>query len=234
MKRFLGEKENDYIKISNDEFFHLKKVLRMKEGDQLIAIINDENDYYCTISQMNKDYCICNIDKVEKNLANPQKDITLFQMLPKKEYLDSIVPKSIELGIKNLFFFTSQWTMIKTIKQERLSSQILTACKQCERSKLIKANPLLKFNDMINMLDEFDLVLLPYENESVENIFKPEILKDKNKIAVIVGNEAGFADNEAEIIKNKGAVSISLGQRILRCDTAATAVLSLVSILTKN
>ena len=84
------------------------------------------------------------------------------------------------------------------------------------------------------MLDEFDLVLFPYENESVENIFKPEILKDKNKIAVIVGNEAGFTDNEAEIIKNKGAVSISLGQRILRCDTAATAVLSLVSILTKN
>lgn len=234
MKRFFGKKNNNNIIISGDELFHLKKVLRMKEGDKIIACIDDDYDYYCNIKEIGKNDCICEIEKKELNLANPQKDITLFQMLPKKEYIDNIIPKSIELGVNNIYFFTSKWTMNKSLKEDRLNQQILTACKQCERSKLLKANKLLKFTEMLEYLNGYDLVLFPYEHETIDNTFQPKILNNKNKIAIIIGNEAGFTDEEANIIKNQNAKSISLGKRILRCDTAVVAVLSLVSILSNN
>lgn len=232
MRRFFGKKLNDNIIINDSEYNHIKKVLRMKEGDSLIAYINDEYEYYCTIEKMNKDECICFIDKKEPCKALPNKNITLFQMMPKKEYFDNIIPKSIELGVNEIYFFTSEFTMLKDFKRERVNTQVMTSCKQCERSKLVKVHDMIKFNDMIKLLDNFDLVVFAYENE--EEPFNPEILLNKQNIAIIIGNEAGFSQKEAEIIKNTKAKSISLGRRILRCDTAVTATLSLVSILTNN
>ena len=155
-------------------------------------------------------------------------------MLPKKEYLDSIIPKSIELGVNEIYFFTSEWTMIKSIKEERVKQQILSACKQCERSRLLEVHPLLKFDEMVEKLKEYDLVVFPYENEEVENKFNPDILNGKQKIAVVVGNEAGFSEKEALKIKSEKVSAISLGTRILRCDTAVTSILALVSILSNN
>lgn len=231
MKRFFGKKIEDKIILDEGEFFHLKKVLRMNEGDKVIANINDENDYYCQIEKINKNDCILTIEKVESCPALPQKNITLFQMLPKKDYFDDILAKSVELGVSKIVPFTSEYTMIKTFKRERVDTQIMTACKQCERSKLVPVEDIITFDKMLPLLSEYDLVIFAYERET--KMFDPEILKDKQNIALIVGNEGGFSDKETEILK-KLATTISLGKRILRCDTAVTALLSLVSILSNN
>ena len=235
MKRFFGEKEGDFIKIFDEEYNHLKKVLRMREGDSIIGCINDEYDYYCTIEKMESKFCLCHIDKIEKNLALPKKNIVLFQMLPKKEYIDNIIPKAVELGVSEIYFFTSSWTGQKYLNMERLKTQIKTACKQCERSKLVKIHQLLDFDNMIEILGEFDIALFPYERENVLNILNENRLKDKNNICIIVGNEAGFTDVEAEKIRNgKNVETFSLGSRILRCDTAVTTVLGLINHFTGN
>ena len=231
MRRFFGKTIKDKILIEGSEYNHIKKVLRMKEGDSLIAYINDEFEYMCEIEKMNKDNCICFIE--EKNIcpALPKKEITLFQMMPKKEYFDEILPKSIELGVSEIFFFTSEYTILKSFKRERVDMQVMTSCKQCERSKLVKVNDIINFEEMIKLLKNYDLVIFAYENE--EKMFDPKILENKQKIAVIIGNEAGFSQKEAQLLKEK-AISISLGKRILRCDTAVTATLSLVSVLSGN
>lgn len=231
MKRFFGESQGDNIKLDGSEFNHLKKVLRMKEGDKVIACINDEYDYYCTVVSMGKNDCLLEINEKKICEALPNRDITLFQMLPKKDYLDNIIAKSIELGVSKIVPFTSEYTMIKDIKKERVDAQIMTACKQCERSKLIEFAPVTKLEKLPQMLSEYDLVLFAYEDEN--NLFEPKLLENKQKIAIIIGNEAGFSQKEAELLKNY-STSISLGKRILRCDTAVTATLALVSILTKN
>lgn len=233
MKRFFGEKKDNQILIKNEEYFHIKKVLRMKEGDKIIACVNDENDYYCTISEFCKDYCACEIEKSEKNIALPNNNITLFQMLPKKDYIDHIIPKAIELGVNDIYFFTSKWSITKDLKKERVNQQVITACKQCERSKLIEVHDIIKFDKVFDLFSNYDLVLFAYENEN-NNYFEPSVLNDKKNIAVIIGNEAGFTEEEATRIIESGATSISLGKRILRCDTAVTATLALVSILSKN
>lgn len=231
MKRFFGKKNDNKIIIENGEFFHLNKVLRMKEGEKVIACVNDENDYYCQIEKINKNDCILNIEKVEKCPALPNHDITLFQMLPKKDYFDDILAKSVELGVSRIVPFTSEYTMIKTFKRERVDTQIMTACKQCERSMLVPVEDAITFENMLARLNEYDLVIFAYERETQP--FNPEILKGKDKIAVIVGNEGGFSPTETEKLKPL-ATTISLGKRILRCDTAVTTMLSLVSVLTNN
>ena len=232
MRRFFGQKINDdYIKIEENEFFHIKKVLRMNEKDSLICYTNDEFEYTCTIEKMNKNDCLCKIDKKCKCVGLPKNNITLFQMMPKKEYIDEIIPKSIELGVSHIYFFSSEFTLNKSLKKERVETQIMSACKQCERSKLLEFHDIIKFDKMIELLKNYDLVIFAYEDEN--NIFKPEILKNKKNIAIIVGNEAGFSQKEAEIISKK-ATSVSLGKRILRCDTAVCTLLSLVSVLTNN
>ena len=231
MKRFFGKKLNNNILIDGDEFVHLKKVLRMNEGDKIIASVNDEFDYYCTIGKINKNDCLATIDEKVICPATPNKDITLFQMMPKKDYFDNIIAKSIELGVNAIQPFSSQWTQNKTLKRERVQTQIQTACKQCERSKMPEVKDIISFKQMINLLDEYDVVIFAYENE--DKPFAPSLLDAKNKIAVIVGNEAGFTEEEAKQIQ-KQSHSISLGKRILRCDTAVIATLSLVSVLSGN
>lgn len=231
MKRFFGRKQGENIILDNDEYFHLKKVLRMKEGDQLIACINDDNDYYCTITNFEKEYCLCQINKTVKNEALPQKNIVLFQMMPKKEYFDNIVPKAIELGVSEIQFFSSQWTMVKSVKEERVANIVTTACKQCERSKLVSVKQDLSFDKLLEKLQCFDKVIFAYENETQP--FKSDMIKNAQSIAVVIGNEAGFTDEESEKLK-RISTSISLGKRILRCDTAVVATLALVSVLSGN
>ena len=84
---------------------------------------------------------------------------------------------------------------------------------------------------MLNLLDNFDISIFAYEDET--KLFTPKDLDGKNKIAIIIGNEAGFSQKEAALLKNK-TTSITLGKRILRCDTAVVATLSLVGILSNN
>ena len=87
MKRFFGKKDNDKIVIDGSEFNHLKKVLRMVEGDKVIASINDENDYYCTIEKMDKNNCQLKIDKVVPCPALPKKILCFFKCCQKKNIL---------------------------------------------------------------------------------------------------------------------------------------------------
>lgn len=232
MRRFFGRKQDDKIVVEGSEQEHLKRVLRMKEGDKLIASINDNYDYYCTIEKIEKNCSILLVDKKMPCKALPKKEITLFQMMPKKEYFDSIVAKSIELGISELYFFKGEYSMIKEIKLQRFESQIMTACKQCERSKLIKANQIISFDDMLNKLKSYPLVI--FANEKEEKPMDEKIFIGQDKIAIIIGNEAGFSEKEGRQIIDSGAKSISLGSRILRCDTAVTSLLSLTNFFTGN
>lgn len=231
MKRFFGRKDGNNIIIDGTELSHLKKVLRLNEGDQIIANVDDDYDYFCTITKLGKNDCLARIDNYSICPALPKQNIALFQMLPKKEYFDNIIAKSIELGVNKIIPFTSQYTMIKDIREDRVLTQVMTACKQCERSKLVKVNKPVKLKDLPQMLTEYDLVIFAYENE--ERPFDPQILNHKQNIAVIVGNEAGFSEDEAELLK-QCSHSISLGKRILRCDTAVITTLALVSVLSNN
>ena len=234
MRRFFGKKNGEFVIIENDELVHLAKVLRKKEGDQIICCANDEFDYYCQIVSVDKKQCKAKIEKAVKCPALPNKQITLFQALPKKEYLDEIVFKAVELGVTCLQLFVSDFSNTGKINAERINAQILSASKQCERSKLMKCNPLIEFDKMVKLLKNFDLVIFANEKEKQNGIFDIKNLEKAEKIAIIIGNEGGFSENEIAKLLKEEVFSITLGRRILRCTTATTTILALINALTKN
>ncbi len=233
MRRFFGEKKDNKIILRESELQHVQKVLRMKEGDNLIAFCNDEYEYICIIEHMDKKECLFKIESKKVCEALPKVDITLFQALPKKEYFDSIIAKSIEIGVNHIQPFTSAFTAVKELKMERINQQVITACKQCERTKLVEVKPMIKFKEMLKLLKNFEVII--FANEGEEKIkFSPNMVAGKRKIAVIIGAEAGFSEDERKQIIEHGATSITLGKRILRNDTACVSVLTLVSIFSDN
>lgn len=232
MKRFFGQKVGENIVFEGGEALHIRQVLRMREGEAIIACINDENDYYCTLIDVGKTKAVAKIDEVKKCEALPKKNIVLFQSMPKRDYFESILPKAIELGVSKIVPFKSKFTVNHDFKRERTLTMVMTACKQCERSILPVVEDIVSFESMLKILCAFDMVIFANEHESKRFDFGG--LEKYQSIAVIVGCEGGFSQEEAKAIIDAGAKSISLGKRILRNDTAAISLLALVSILSGN
>lgn len=218
---------DNYITIDGEEFNHMVKVLRYKVGYELIVCLNDGLDYRCTICSMDKKSAKARIDYVEKNEAVPNVDIRLYQAIPKGDKLDFITQKCVELGVSSINPFTSQFTNETKFKQDRLEKIALEACKQCGRAKLPTISNLMSFDQMLETLDS-DIIIMPYEHAQVGKISRIKGLKQAKSISIIIGSEGGFSEEEVQKAKKKGAKIVSLGKRILRCETAAIVAQTLV------
>ena len=234
MRRFFGEKDGDKIVVKDGEFIHLKNVLRLGVGDEIIVSLNTDIEYVCEIEKVTKTSAICKINGENKCLRNPLKNIVLFQAVAKKPKFEFIVQKATEIGISEIVPFMSEYCIAKVTenKAERLYEIALNACKQCERTIIPKISPATDVIGVIERFKEFDIVLFANERTDVGEKLK-SLSKQKN-IAIIVGSEGGFSQKEKEKFVEAGAVSVSLGKRILRCETASVAMMSLVSILSDN
>ena len=201
-------------------------------GDEIIVSNNDDFDYICKLTSVDKNLAIAEVVNKEKNHAIPKKQIDLFQALPKREYFEEILTKSTELGVNNIIPFVSKFSVVKDFKAERMQQILLSACKQCERSRPPVLSTILNFDAMLDKLRDYDIII--FANEHEKQPFKWRELKDFDRIALVVGCEAGFSQEEVDKILKVGAKSVSLGERILRCTTATTALLSVVNILSGN
>ncbi len=234
MRRFFGEKDGNNILIKGDEFNHLKNVLRLKVGDEVIVSLNTKFEYVCEILSIDKGVAVCQINGENECLKNPTKNIVLFQAVAKKPKFEIIVQKATEIGMSEIVPFMSEYCIAKVTenKAERLHEIALNACKQCEITIIPKIADATDVKGVIDRFKDFDIVL--FANERTDVGEKLNKLSKYKNIAIIVGSEGGFSQKEKEKFIEAGAVSISLGKRILRCETASVAMMSLVSILSDN
>lgn len=232
MKKFFGNIENNEIYIDGEDLMHLA-VLRCEIGEQIICYANDEFEYLCEIKNISKKVAVCEIINKKECEGNPKCNITMFQGLPKQDKLDFITQKLTELGASSLIPFESNFTIAKpnSNKLDRLNKITLEACKQCGRSVPLKIENAIKFNEMLERLKDYDLVL--FANETNKQITKIDFSNAKN-IAIIVGSEGGFSPEEIEKLKNIKVTEFGLGSRILRCETASVMSCGLVSYILNN
>lgn len=231
IRRFFAQacdRRDGEIIIRGEEFIHLTKVLRYKVGYKAIVCLDEPTEYECTITAINKDYAVAEIDQTIVNQAEPTKKIVLCQALPKGDKLDIIIQKGVELGVSEFLPFRSQYVAESKFNKERLNKIALQACKQCGRSKRVIVDDIVGYDDMLSKASECDIIVMPYENATVGKIGDVEGLKDAKSIAIIIGSEGGFDDSEVEKAKQIGANIVSLGKRILRCETAAIATCALI------
>ena len=107
MRRFFGRLENGKIVLDGDEFNHLKNVLRMGVGSQIIVSLNDEFDYVCRVEKFGKNFAVCEIENKQVCPANPIKNIVLFQAVAKGDKFEFIIQKGTEIGVTKIVPFES-------------------------------------------------------------------------------------------------------------------------------
>lgn len=223
--------ENQTIKIEGDEFTHLSSVMRSRVGDNVTLFNGDSFDYEGTILEICKKHASVLIEKKVKGIGLQNRKVTLFQALVKGDKLSTVVQKNTELGTYEIVLFESEYSDVKTGTKniEKLEKIVISACKQCGASELTKTGRELKFKEMLKELQNYDAVLFAYECEKDNHISKVlSSLENKSNIAVIVGAEGGFSELEASAIKDAGGITVNLGDRILRAETAGIVLPALV------
>lgn len=223
-----GDIRDGFVTVKGDEYIHMTKILRHKVGYKIIVNNNlDGFDYYAVISDIGKESARAEIVDTVINDTVSNVDVTLLQALPKGDKSDFIAQKATELGVKKIVFFLSEFTAEKKINIDRIKRITLEACKQCGRAFV----PEVEFVNTIAelLIERYDKVIFMNEHERKMSFSDVSFSNDKEKkVALIVGSEGGFSDREVCEICDKCAVSVSLGKRILRAETASVASMSIV------
>ncbi len=235
LRRFFAfpyEKQGNKIELKS-EYNHLALVLRCKVGELFTVCFNDGYDNTAQVTSVNKDTVFLDIIDTVKNKSESKFDVTLFVGVIKGDGMDLCVQKAVELGVNHIVPFVSKYTIAscETVKANRLTKISQEASKQCCRARLVNVDTAISFNQMLDKLDSFDQVLFCNERGG-KNLFSM-INNQAKTIAVVIGSEGGFSDEEANILSSK-CISVSLGERILRAETACIYSLCALDIVSNN
>ena len=235
--------EGNTVNIYGTDVDHIKKVLRKNINDEIIVCNKDiEQDYLCRILKI-EDNIECEIVNEINENTESNVLVTIYQGLPKFDKMELVIQKSVELGVYEIIPLELNRCVVK-LKEKDRDKKIQrwqkiseVAAKQCGRNYIPNIGNVQNLKQICEDFNKYDLVLVAYENEK-ENTLKPQldILKNKNdlKIAVIIGPEGGIDEREIEEVRNNGAKVITLGKRILRTETVALNVLSIIMYELEN
>lgn len=230
--------ENDKITIIGEDVNHIANVLRKQIDDELnICNIDTSDNFLCQINKIEKEKIECKIIKTTASETETNTYITVFQGLPKAEKMEFIIQKCTEIGVKEFVPVQMERCIVKfdsktaNKKIERWEKIAETAAKQSGRDIIPKVENVLNFQNLLNLIKKYDIVLLAYENEHSNTLKKvlKNLKKTKNlKIGIIIGPEGGITDEEVKRLEQNGATTITLGNRILRTETAGIVTSSII------
>lgn len=227
---------NSEINIIGEDVKHIKNVLRKQIGDKIEVCNQDNGDSYkCEIELLEENEIKSKIiEKLENIQEKVQVDI--YQGLPKSDKMELIIQKSVELGANSIIPVNMKRCVVKLEgkdeikKNERWQKIAESAAKQCGRNFIPEVKHLINIKEVCNFIDKYDAIIVAYENEK-ENTLKSELKKLKSsslKIGIVIGPEGGFEENDIKLLKESGAQIVTLGDRILRTETVALNVLSII------
>ncbi|RQD74882.1 MAG: 16S rRNA (uracil(1498)-N(3))-methyltransferase [Candidatus Syntrophonatronum acetioxidans] len=217
---------------------HVKKVLRLREGDEILVSDGQGSAYVSVISCTGKDWVEANLKEALPGSREPKCKVVLAQSLIKGEKMDLVVQKCTELGVKKIFPMVTRRTVVNLTPQkasrkiERWSTIAREAAQQSHRDEVPFIGELSSLEDILAEKGEDTLCLFLWEQEEKGSL--KEILKKSNsfkefkELLIFIGPEGGFAPEEAELAEFHGAYPATLGPRILRTETAAIAALTMV------
>jgi 16S rRNA (uracil1498-N3)-methyltransferase len=210
--------------LSGDEFYHMTKVLRYKEGYKAVILANDGIERLATVDSIGKDSATLTIERetvVDKKHAN----VTLFCGLLKNNKLDFVVQKGVELGVDVIVPFVSHNSVETKFNLDRARKIALESAKQCGSVYLSEVKDLVDFDEVVDTFKDFDRVVFAYENEKEHTV--REAVAGAKRVALVVGPEGGFSGLECQKALENGANIVTLGRRILRAETASIVTLAL-------
>ena len=247
---------NNRVIIEGGDVNHIRNVLRMRPGEEIsVGTGEDDNEYRCEIESLEEDKVTCILRFIKSSGVESPADIILFQGLPKADKMEMIIQKCVELGVTEIVPVSCERCIVKLddkkadAKVKRWQGIAEAAAKQSKRAVIPGITVPLSMKEALKKASGMDIKIIPYElargMEKTAEIFgrisglntenKAENKSENNtennterrpQIAVFIGPEGGFTEEEIKLAKECGVEPISLGKRILRTETAGMAVLA--------
>lgn len=232
MPRFFCDNvSDDRIILTGENAVHLSRSLRVRIGEEIIVCDGERTDYCCTVETVSPETVTLAVKGKTTCGTEPAQPITLYQALPKGDKLDFIVQKAVELGASRIVPVQTRFCVVKSDargfekKQTRLQKIALEAAKQCGRGVIPEVCGLLSFKEAAKELgDAHGFVCYEKGGETIGTLMAAKGCGT----SVFVGSEGGFAPEEITLLSERGVLCASLGKRILRCETAPLAALTLI------
>jgi len=229
MQRYFVSKNqimNNQVVIIGDDVKHITKVLRSKIGDLMICSNGEGIDVVAKIVKIDKEQVFAEIIETFNETRESPIKVILAQGLPKADKMDFIIQKGTEIGVSEFLPFTSERTIVQldTNKQkkriERWQKIAKEAAEQAHRSVIPKIHSVITWKQLLQKM-QHEFSLIAYEKENTMTLYQTLTDHlDQIKILFVIGPEGGFSASEIEEAKKQGAISVSLGTRILRTETA--------------
>ena len=225
IRLFFKENLSDNLNSNLDksQSHYISKVMRIKEGESF-SLFNDSGEWEAKINEIKKGIVNFIIVKKLKNSENNSEIWLAFTPI-KLNYLNFMIQKATELGVTKFIPILSERTMVRDLNSERLNKVIIEASEQSNRIKLPKLEKLVKFKDFIKLYKDTDIVFgdLNSSNDQIK------INKD-SPVCILIGPEGDFSENERkEILDLKNVKSLKINKNILRAETAAISIISIIS-----
>ncbi|QED48692.1 16S rRNA (uracil(1498)-N(3))-methyltransferase [Cytobacillus dafuensis] len=238
---FVNQSANDNcFTISNDDYHHIVRVMRMKKGDRLICVDSMKSSAICSIVEITDEKVIAEVVKWEEESSELPINITIVSGLPKGDKLEWIIQKGTELGAHRFIPFISARSVVKwdekkgAKKIERWQKIAKEAAEQSHRTSLPEVMSPQNIKLLIKASEGYDYRLIAFEEDakrgekSVLGKTLTEI-KHGQSLMIVFGPEGGLTDQEVTLFCEHGFQSCGLGPRILRTETAPLYALSAVS-----
>lgn len=215
---------------------HLSVVLRAKAGDDVTVCDGLGTDYACRVRLAGKERVEMDIISSHPSESEPHTAVTLYVGYPKQDKLETIIQKATELGAVRVVPFFSRYCVAAPKNEEkknvRYQRVALEAAKQSGRGRVPEVAMPLSFDEMLRDAAACDTVL--FCDEAGGAPLHSRLKDTAHSVAIVTGSEGGFSREEAEKAAAAGFLPVGLGPRILRCETAPLAALSVVMALTGN
>ncbi|MEE0955917.1 MAG: 16S rRNA (uracil(1498)-N(3))-methyltransferase [Eubacterium sp.] len=227
------------IRITGPDVNHIRNVLRMKPGEQVLISTGDEWEYTCSIEETDDAEVICRILDSQKSGKELPSKIVLYQCLPKGDKMETVIQKAVELGAARIVPVESKRCVVrldakkKAAKVKRWNAVSEAAAKQSKRMIIPEVAEVMTYEEMLRDAAKLDSRFVPYEKsrgmDRTRELFSQ--IRLGQSIGILIGPEGGFEEKEVERAEAAGFHAVTLGKRILRTETAGMTMLSILMYL---
>lgn len=224
------------IYVEGPDVNHMKNVLRMKPGEQVMISDGGGTQYLCELESLETKQGRLRIVDTWKENRELSSKIYLFQGIPKSDKMELIIQKATELGVYELIPVVTGRTVVK-LDDKKAEKKLLrwktiaeAAAKQSGRSMIPRVHEVMTFTEALAFGQALDVLLIPYEKaEGMESTRQAiEKIQPGQSVGIFIGPEGGFEESEVEQAMSCKAAPVTLGRRILRTETAGFVVLSML------
>ncbi len=233
--------DKGFINITDKELYHhIAKVLRIKKGEKLLLIDENEFQYIAQVEDISSQCIYTKVIESHKSSRKLDIELYLAQSVLKPDAQFNVIQKATELGTKGIIpLYTDNCSVKQNLikeKTDKWQKIALESVKQCERADIPKILEPRKIKDIIEN-KEFDTIIAFVEKDSnctLNEFFKKNKVKKDHSILAIIGPEGGFSEEEFKLFDKYNIPKITLGNLIYRADTAVVVALSNIIYGIKN